>query len=273
MIDVLSHEDMQEKMVRKLETDYTGRTLNLGELSGIKHKELIAYPGELVTLFGPTGVNKTTYAQNLVLGFDAINEEVRKELQIETLWLSLELSPEMMHRRNIQIAGNFTPEEVKDDPVGTYNQVKDKLNHVVIQTVSPTMEQILEKIRSMNPALIVVDYVELVEPPKYVRGEYEQLNKIAHGLRNMAVNEDVIILLISQISRENARKDNLDIYSAKGSGAMENASAKVMGIHGKQEERYREVELYKNSDGDLFGVALEFQPSYRLTRTTRRVRL
>ena len=75
---------------------------------------------------------------------------------------------------------------------------------------------------------------------------------------------DIIIIQISQVSREYSRNEVLDIYAGKGSGAIENASRKVIGINGRQDNADKEVSLYKNSDGDLFNVQLEWKPSFRL---------
>ena len=58
----------------------------------------------------------------------------------------------------------------------------------------------------------------------------------------------------------------MDLYAAKGSGAIENASRKVIGITGSAEETEKEVSIYKNSDGDLFDVKLEWTPSFRLKK-------
>ena len=58
----------------------------------------------------------------------------------------------------------------------------------------------------------------------------------------------------------------MDLYAAKGSGAIENASRKVIGITGSSDETEKKVSLFKNSDGDLFDVKLEWTPSFRLKR-------
>ena len=52
----------------------------------------------------------------------------------------------------------------------------------------------------------------------------------------MAVNEDIIFIQISLVSREYSRSQTMDLYAAKGSGAIENASRKVLGITGKSDD-------------------------------------
>ena len=82
----------------------------------------------------------------------------------------------------------------------------------------------------------------------------------------MAVNNDIIIIQLSQVSREYSRNQIMDLYAGKGSGAIENASRKVIGINGNAKTAERQIEVFKNSDGDLFKANLEWTPSYRLRR-------
>ena len=102
LVDIKSSDEMQTELHERLTTDFSGKTIDLGRALGIK-KESIIYPGELVTIFGPTGSNKTTFAQNIALGVDFVNNRIIKEWQIPTLFLSLELSSWYMHRRHLQI--------------------------------------------------------------------------------------------------------------------------------------------------------------------------
>ena len=82
----------------------------------------------------------------------------------------------------------------------------------------------------------------------------------------MAVNNDLIVIQISQVSREYSRNEVLDLYAGKGSGAIENASRKVIGLNGQPKSSKRQVRLFKNTDGELFDTAVEWTPSFRLRR-------
>ena len=171
-----------------------------------------------------------------------------------------------MHRRNQQIVSGMS----KDDVTANYKYVSENYNkylqHLNIQTVAPTPDMIQKTIRDLQPNLVVIDYIDLVEVPKGIRGEYEQVRYVSHYLSNLAVNMDIIIIQISQVAREYSRNQILDIYAGKGSGAIENASRKVIGINGKQDATGKTVSLFKNSDGDLFEVDLDWTPSFRLPR-------
>ena len=264
-IDVKNSETMQEELKERLTTDFTGKTINLGRMLGID-KESVIYPGELVTIFGPTGSNKTTFAQNLALGVDFVNHTINRDWQIPTLFLSLELSSWYMHRRHLQIVSNKTKEQVNDDYDNIYAVHKDELNHISIQTVSPTLEGIMDKVREMQPSLVIVDYIDLIDTSYSLKSEHEKVKHVSHGLSSLAVNMDIIIIQISQISREYSRNEVLDLYAGKGSGAIENASRKVIGLNGQSDSKTRAVRLFKNTDGELFDSEVEWTPSFRLRR-------
>ena len=265
LVDIKSASEMQGELEERLTTDFSGKTIDLGRALGLDVESTI-YPGELVTIFGPTGSNKTTFAQNLALGVDFKNDGINKEWQIPTLFLSLELSSWYMHRRHLQIVSGKSKEEVNDNYKNLYEANKDKLEHIMVQTISPTLDKIYEKIRELQPQLVIVDYIDLVDTPMSYRGEYEKIKYISHGLSNMAVNNDLIVIQISQVSREYSRNEVLDLYAGKGSGAIENASRKVIGLNGQSDSATRAVKLFKNTDGELFDTEVEWTPSFRLRR-------
>ena len=266
LVDIKSASTMQEELAERLTTDFSGKTINLGRALGLDVESTI-YPGELVTIFGPTGSNKTTFAQNLALGVDFVNNRIVKDWQIPTLFLSLELSSWYMHRRHLQVVANKSKDEVNDNYERLYNMHKDELEHIMVQTISPTLDKIYEKVRELQPQLVIVDYIDLVDTPVSYRGEYEKIKYISHGLSNMAVNNDLIVIQISQVIRDYSRNEVLDLYAGKGSGAIENASRKVIGLNGQPKSSIRQVRLFKNTDGELFDTAVEWQPSFRLRRT------
>ena len=265
LVDIKSADEMQGELHERLTTDFSGKTIDLGRALGID-KESVIYPGELVTIFGPTGSNKTTFAQNLALGVDFKNNRIESKWQIPTLFLSLELSSWYMHRRHLQIVSGKDKDTVNSNYDELYEKNKDKLEHIMVQTISPTLDKINEKVRELQPSLVIIDYIDLVDTPMSYRGEYEKIKYISHGLSNMAVNMDMIVIQISQVSREYSRNEVLDLYAGKGSGAIENASRKVIGLNGQSDSPNRAVRLFKNTDGELFDTEIEWTPSFRLRR-------
>ena len=265
-IHVKDSDELQKEFAERIETNFKGRTIPLAEMFGLTEYDTQIYPGELVTIFGPTGSNKTTLAQNLALGVDFKNDRINTKWQIPTLFLSLELSAWYMHRRHLQIVSGSSKEEVNNHYKDIYGRYADKLRHLQIQTVSPTLSSIQEKIKELTPSVVIVDYIDLVETPRDIKGEYEQIKFVSHSLASLAVNLDVIIIQISQVSREYSRNEVLDLYAGKGSGAIENASRKVIGLNGQANTNVKHINMYKNTDGELFDVEVEWRESFRLRR-------
>ena len=171
-----------------------------------------------------------------------------------------------MHRMNLQIVSGLYKDEVNTQYKDIYKYHKEKLNNIVIQTVAPTVQQIQEKIKDLQPAVVIVDYIDLIEVP-FAKGEYQNIKYISHTLSNMAVNLDIIIIQVSQVSREYSRNEVLDLYAGKGSGAIENASRKVIGLNGQASSHVKDLHVFKNTDGELLDYKLEWQPSFRLRRS------
>ena len=273
LVDVKNALELQESYKRRMAANFEGRKIQLTKMLGLDEDktDVDIYPGELVTIFGPTGSSKTTFAQNLALGYDTVNDVIRPEWQIPTLFLSLELSDWYMHRRNLQVVSNNDKQYVNDNFEALFKKHEDELSHMTMQTVAPTIAGIQEKVRELQPALVVVDYIDLIDVPKY-RSEYEAVKLISHSLSNMAVNEDIIVIQISQISREYSRNDRtMDLHAGKGSGAIENASRKVIGLEGSNSSNHKRVSLFKNTDGELFNVDLLWTPSFRMKRSENAV--
>ena len=69
-----------------------------------------------------------------------------------------------------------------------------------------------------------------------------------------------------QITRTYSRQGIIDLYAGFGSGNIEKSSRKVIGINGTQDDTVRTLEMFKNNDGNLFNVKLNFSLDYRLKR-------
>ena len=270
-IDIFNSEQMQVQVEDWLSTDWRGKVLDLSKLLfhptdwNYNREDLVVYPGELLTIFGPTGTNKTALAQNLILGYNGFTDTIMSNYHLPALVLSLELNSRTLHQRNLQIVSGLGLKEMRADIKNVYKQYKKYLGHITVQTMSPTVEQIKEKIRELSPSIVVIDYIELISM-KFKSGN-DKITEITQALRSMAVNLDIIIVQLSQVPRDVAREDTerqVNLYSGKGSGAIENSSSKVLGIDSQAKDIHRHLELFKNTDGGLFETDLTWTPSWRL---------
>ena len=273
-IDIFNSEQMQIQVEEWLSTDWRGKVIDLSKLLfaptdwNYTREDLIVYPGELLTIFGPTGSNKTTLVQNLILGYNGFTDKINPYYHMSTLFLSLELTARAIHQRHLQIVSGTNLKDMRNNVKDLYKTYKGNLDHIIVQTIAPTLEQIKEKIRELSPLCVVIDYIELIQLPYKVKAD--KVTEITQALKSMAVNLDIIIIQLSQVNRDSAKEDEetkkskISLYSGKGSGAIENSSSKVIGIDSQAKDIHRHIELFKNTDGSLFETDLTWTPSWRL---------
>lgn len=267
ILEYFTADDLHKQLKQRMEGDYANRIIHIDKMLGLPEElECKIYPGELVTVLGPTGMNKSTFVQDLILGFDMDNERIMEEFQQPTLYFASELAGWLTHRRSLQIVGNVDKNEIAKPGImdKIYAENKRFIDHIKLVTMPPTLDMIELSIKEAVAQVIVVDYIELIQVPNVKQDE--KIPKIMQTLASLAVNKDIIIIMVSQISRQYSREGILDLYAGHGSSAIEKSSRKVFGINGKKDKPVRTLELLKNQDGDLWQVALEFQKSYRLRK-------
>ena len=265
-LEIYTADDMQKALEERLTTDFSNRVLHLDRRLGLpENADCKIYPGELVTIFGPTGCNKSTFVQNLLLGMDFVNNSIDRTNQLSAVYFAPELAVWLTHRRSLQIATDLDKNTISVNAKSAYRTAKPLIDHMKVVQIAPTLAQIEQAVLEQNCEVVVIDYIELIEREGSLNEE-QFIKHVMKRLSELAVQKDIIVIAMSQISRNYSRAGVLDLYAGHGSGGIEKSSRKVIGINGKQGERVRTLEMYKNQDGDLFNVTLEVQPSYRLKR-------
>jgi replicative DNA helicase len=92
------------------------------------------------------------------------------------------------------------------------------------------MEEIIERAElkiGQRPRLILVDYVGLMGGGGTGK-RYERMSTIAEGLKVLARATDTVVIMASQVRREEGRVE-IDLHSAKDSGSVENSAQLVLG--------------------------------------------
>ena len=80
----------------------------------------------------------------------------------------------------------------------------------------------------------MIDYAQLI---KCSGKEYEKVSEIAQQLKEISLNLRIPLIVLSQVSRQEARSESgLTLYSAKGSGEIENSAQILFSL-----ERLKEI--------------------------------
>ena len=267
-MEVLNTENLMNSLEDSINVDNTGKTLLLSKMFNVD-LDIDAMPGELVTILGATGTNKTFLALHFALGIDFVTGEVNPEYQLPCLFVELELTEQNVARRMIQIACNVSKEEVYRNFTAYKERAKELIANISFTRKIKSIETLRLEILKSKPKLVVIDYLDCFKSGKWSGNEYEDKNITTHALSDLAVELNVVILLVSQVGRADAKDKNVNIYSGKGSGSIENASRKVITINGEQASPYRKIKIEKNNDGDTTGerfIMLELSSSMRMTK-------
>ena len=208
------------------------------------------YPKEFVSIIGDTGLGKTAFSQNIaVVG------------KLPTLFLELEVGADLLYRRFIQIKYNMTKEEVEQQYRDGFNSLYKGIDHIQFMSTAPYLDTIERLTADLQPKLIIVDTVEDIQVK--ASNPLERLDHIGRGLKQIANNQNVIIIGIHHISKSAAqdsegRRRALTVHSGKGASTIEQKADKVISVEGVREEDYRMIRSLKSRDEEPFKKFLTF---------------
>uniref|UniRef100_A0A6M3K6N5 Putative helicase n=1 Tax=viral metagenome TaxID=1070528 RepID=A0A6M3K6N5_9ZZZZ len=258
---ILDTHDLHDSFIHRVTTDFSHSSLPVSKMFNVD-KDVDFMPGDLVTLFGLTGAGKTALAQNLAIGID-VHGEHKEEYKLPVLYLSLEISPWLMYRREIQILRDMTKQQVVEDYKSNKHQVVPaELSHILVRSISPNLKQLEREIYEYEPRLVIIDYIELLDVS--ISNDRAKIKEITRFLRRLVNKLQIIIIQLSQVSREYSRAEVLDLYAGKESGSIECDSTKVIGLWGNSKIPYKKIEFFKNTDGELAEQYVMMQKSFRM---------
>jgi replicative DNA helicase len=145
----------------------------------------------------------------------------------------------------------------------------------VDDTPSPNILEIRRMARRLqaeekNLGLIVVDYLQLIQPRKNSDNPVQQITEISRGLKTIARELSIPILALSQLSRGVEQRDNKvpKLSDLRDSGSIEQDADVVMFIHptwryqqsmdNPSDEGLTEIHVAKHRNGPLGIVQLRF---------------
>ncbi|PIT93408.1 MAG: replicative DNA helicase [Candidatus Harrisonbacteria bacterium CG10_big_fil_rev_8_21_14_0_10_38_8] len=232
---------------------------------------------DLVILGARPSVGKTSLCLDMIRSV-GIHEQ--KPVGI----FSLEMSKEQVIDRLIAAEGNVplwklrTGQLTNETDFQLIQQALDKLSRAPIyidDTPSPNILQMRAMARRLqaehNLSLIVIDYLQLIQPRNSNAGTVQQITEISRGLKGLARELDVPVIALSQLSRGVDQRDNKvpRLSDLRDSGSIEQDADVVMFIYRKDrnttdldpdEENSTEIIIAKHRNGPLGTVKLKFNP-------------
>ena len=223
---------------------------------------------DLILLAGDIGSGKSSLALGIAL---------RSALAgVPVLYLSGEMSEERLMERALALEGRATVDELRtgklDDErraaVGAAAVRLRGLPLVVRPLLGREFGEVEAAMRVVpRPALVVIDYLQLVPPPRPVEDQEDALALAARALKGVALAEDVAMLVVAQLPALVATRDDPrpTLDDLGGRGQVKQHADVVLGLY--REEMYRpgggmegatELIIGKNRNGPTGFVDLYF---------------
>jgi replicative DNA helicase len=128
-----------------------------------------------------------------------------------------------------------------------------------------------------NIGLIVIDYLQLMSGDSTKGNREQEISSISRELKNLAVELDVPIIALSQLSREGVKNSTFEVAppvsALRESGAIEQDADLILMLWGANEaelandaslEGKRKLRIAKQRNGVLVTVELDFKSEIQL---------
>jgi len=213
------------------------------------------HPGELIIVAGRPSMGKTALAMNIA-------EHVGVEQAEPVLVISLESSSEELADRLLCSSarvnshrvrnGNITADERKRivEAAGRLSQGEMLLEDSPSRSVAEIASIARRASRRGKPvAMIVIDYLQLIEPDNPKDSRQEQVAKISRRLKALGRDMNCPVLCLAQLNRqaEEARDHRPRLSHLRESGAIEQDADVVIFVH--REEYFHRGEVAEQYAG------------------------
>lgn len=229
-----------------------------GVPSGFKNLDALTgglHDSELAIIAARPSMGKTALAMNMA-------EHATIEAKVPTLFVSLEMSRLELAQRMLSSQGRIDANKFRSGMISGEDHTKlvaasNKLGSAplfVDDTPSRTMTEIAACARRLkrkeNLGLLVIDYLQLIEPDNPNDPRQEQVAKIARRLKGLARELTIPVVCLAQLNRqaeqgkEGGHRPRLS--HLRESGAIEQDADVVMFVH--REEYYHSREDAEKND-------------------------
>ena len=259
-----------EHTVGGVETGFT----DLDSLCGGLHNS------ELVILAARPSMGKTAFAMNIA-------ENVAINLKLPVLFVSLEMASIELADRLLCSASQVNGHRLRNGTISQEDRRRlvQKSSEIgtaplfIDDTPSRTLTEIAAVARRLKRkqglSLIVIDYLQLIEPDNPRDPRQEQVARIARRLKGMSRELDIPVLCLAQLNRQaEASRDNRPrLNHLRESGAIEQDADVVMFVHREEyyqtndEDRERvrgqaEIIIAKQRNGPIGDIKLLWQHDF-----------
>ena len=183
--------------------------------------------GEVMVIAAPTSCGKSQLALNIASR--AINRQNQS-----CMIFSLEMPKKQVLKRMLHSMSGINPRRIREGRITTQEEEKIRecsarleemslYSSHSVRDVDDLAIQCRSAVRKYGVKLVVVDYLQLVPWDAKKFSKTEAVSDISHKIKQMAIELDISVILLSQVNREGSRSEGgLEVYHLRDSGDIEN---------------------------------------------------
>lgn len=244
VVEARGAEEMSKRLTAYAQMVKDGFGLKLHEWLGTPFPFTV-YPGEVLVLFGDTGIGKSTLLMNIAVA--------HKELR--WLWLSLENVEALTFRRMAQIELGLTKEQALEMALAGTLPL-DGLGHINVVSTDINIDQLPHLVAEHDAHIVVVDTLDGLGITDF-RGDLNaRIEELGRMLPGVAQRCNTIFIIVHHISKDAARQLQLTVHSSKGGSSVEQKADIVIGVQ-KYGDNTMQMRSLKGRDVPPFEISIE----------------
>jgi replicative DNA helicase len=280
---VSSIRDILNQSMDRLDARMRGEHIGGGVETGFTDLDKLMgglHNSELIVLAARPSMGKTAFAMNIA-------EFVSIELREPTLFVSLEMSAIELADRMLCSVARVNGHRMRTGTISNADRQRlvetagriSQSPLFVDDSPSRTVSEIAAAARRIRRrekglGLIVIDYLQLIEPDNPNDSRQEQVARITRRLKGLAREADVPILCLAQLNRqaEDSKDHRPRLSHLRESGAIEQDADVVMFVHreeyfhrGATQQEYEgqaEIIVAKQRNGPVGDVELRWEKDF-----------
>lgn len=281
--NVDSIRDILHEAIDRIDARMRGEHILGGVESGFTELDALTgglHNSELIILAARPSMGKTAFAMNIA-------EHVATQQSSPTLFVSLEMSSIELADRLLCSAARVNGHRLRNGTISNEDRSRliDTASQIsqaplyVDDSPSRTVTEIAAAARRIRRrdgklGLIVVDYLQLIEPDNQRDPRQEQVARIARRLKGLARELEVPVLCLAQLNRqaEDSKDHRPRLSHLRESGAIEQDADVVMFVHreeyfrrGEEQEQFAgqaEIIISKQRNGPVGEIELMWRKEF-----------
>ena len=238
------------------------------------------HSGELIIVGGRPSMGKTTFVMNIAENVSMggyVTAVFSLEMPARALMMRLFSSMGAIPSNRMRI-GNLDAREINrlQGAVNTLQKMPlfiDDSSHMTISEMRARCRRLQREQGHLH--LVVVDYLQLMQPERSNDNRVNQMSDISRGLKLLAKELNVPVIALSQLNRALESRENKDkrpkLSDLRDSGAIEQDADVVMFVYrdtyynsGERAEQKpgAEIIISKQRNGELGTIYLDFQGQF-----------